>query len=352
MVALDAPNCASGLTVESGSWRVRGQRLSEAQPSPAPRNADFSAHFASIREAVEARLEELSPAIAGNAPRLRRSVRYSLLDGGKRLRPLVTVLTAESLGSNLAASIDVACAIEMVHTASLIIDDLPCMDDAQQRRGKSTNHLIHGEDIALLGAISLISEAFGVVSRAPLLSEQVRLRSTAVLSDAIGVNGLCAGQERDLRELADTSDLESLEALHQQKTGALFVACLETGALIAGLNAQDLEPLREFGRHAGLAFQILDDLLDSLGDEASTGKDHGQDADKHTHAQVIGITEAEIRAEQELDAALSAVKGTLTDTAPFEAFLNLVLEAYRAQAGRQGVIKVRTGSTDRAARQP
>ena len=322
--------------------------MSEAQPSTVPQHTDFPAQFGRIRDAIESRLRELSPSAAGSAPRLRQSIRYSLLDAGKRLRPLVTVLTTESLGGNMASAIDVACAIEMVHTASLIIDDLPCMDDAQQRRGKRANHLIHGEDIAILGAISLISEAFGVVSRCERLSDHVKSSTISALSDAIGVNGLCAGQERDLRDLGDDCDLESLEALQHQKTGALFVLCLEAGARVAGLGAEDLEPLRTFGRHAGLAFQILDDLLDTLSDEARTGKDHAQDVEKYTHAHIMSVEDAEIRAEQELNAALDALRDTEADSAPFSAFLNLVLEAYREQAGRADVIKVRSRVPDPA----
>jgi geranylgeranyl diphosphate synthase type II len=241
------------------------------------------------------------------------------------------VLTAEALGGRAADAIDAACAIEMVHTASLMIDDLPCMDDASQRRGKPANHIAHGEDIAILGAISLISDAFGLIARDPRLPPDVKTDLVDSLSVAIGVDGLCAGQELDLRDISEHSDAASLAQLQYQKTGALFVACLEAGARIAGLGAEALEPLRTFGAHAGLAFQILDDLLDAVGQSAVTGKDHRADTGKQTYAAIMSLDEAQARADRELSSALAALEPTGIDQAPFAAFLNQVLSAYRAQ---------------------
>ena len=314
--------------------------MSEAETDTAPSATNWVERFARIRGQVEDRLDALTPAGSGSAPRLNKAIRYSLLDGGKRLRPLVTVLTTEALGGNCALVLDTACAIEMVHTASLIIDDLPCMDDAEHRRGKQTNHLVHGEDIAILGSISMISEAFGVVARSPGLDAQLKSDILDALSRSIGVDGLCAGQERDLRDITGVTDQESLEQLQYQKTGALFVLCLEAGARIAGLGSGELEPLREFGRHAGLAFQILDDLLDALGDLETTGKDHAQDQGKYTHASIMSIEDAESRARAELEAAMQALTAVGVDEQPFAAFLDLVLQAYHAQVDREIIVPV------------
>lgn len=305
--------------------------MSEARPSAASSTPDYLDIFAKYRNDVEHRLSDLAPASGNSAPRLRSSVRYSLLDGGKRMRPLATMLTAEALGGSSAAALNVACAIEMVHCASLIIDDLPCMDDAERRRGKRANHLVHGEDIAILGAITLISEAFGVIGRTTSLEPVAKAALIASLADAIGFDGLCAGQERDLRDISASSDLEALQQLQQQKTGALFVLCFEAGARIAGLSEADIEPLRRFGHHAGQAFQILDDLLDRFGSEASTGKDHAQDQGKQTYAAIMSIDEAERRAHAEIDAAMQALDATGTDPRAFGAFLDVLSHAYDQQ---------------------
>lgn len=302
-----------------------------SEPEPDTGTPDYPEQFAGIRSQVEHRLSEVAPTVSGSAPRLKNSIRYSLLDGGKRLRPLITVLTTEVLGGRAGDAIDAACAIEMVHTASLMVDDLPCMDNASQRRGKPANHIVHGEDITILAAISLISDAFGIISSSPHLAPEVKTDLVTALSGAIGSEGLCAGQERDLRDINDGADAEALAQLQYQKTGALFVVCLETGARIAGLDREALEPLRSFGTHAGLAFQILDDLLDAVGQSAATGKDQGADEGKQTYAAIMSLDEAEERADQELSHALAALEPAGINSEPFAAFLNLVLQAYQGQ---------------------
>ena len=305
--------------------------MSEARPSSASSASDHLATFSSYRDAIDQRLSELTPATGSSAPRLRRSVRYSLLNGGKRVRPLATLISTEALGGDIRTALDTACAIEMVHCASLMIDDLPCMDDAAQRRGQRANHLVHGEDIAILGAITLISEAFGAIARTPDLLASVANRLTRALSDAIGFEGLCAGQERDLRDISTSTDVETLEALQQQKTGALFVLSFEAGGWLAGLSETDTQPLQAFGRHAGAAFQILDDLLDNLGTSTATGKDHAQDAGKQTFAAVLSVEEAEALAQQQIATALAALTPLSIDPGPFSAFLELLVSAYDQQ---------------------
>lgn len=311
--------------------------MSEARPSAASSTPDYLAEFSAIRADVERRLSELAPASGNSAPRLRRSIRYSLLDGGKRVRPLATLLTTTSLGGSRRDALDIACAIEMVHCASLIIDDLPCMDDAEQRRGKRANHLEHGEDIAILGAITLISEAFGAITRCAGIDPVIRVDLVTALADAIGFDGLCAGQERDLRDISETSDAQTLQHLQQQKTGALFVLCFQAGARIAGLSEVEAEPLRQFGHHAGLAFQILDDLLDTLGDATSTGKDHAQDQGKQTYAAIMTPAQAEIAAHAEIAAALQSLVPAGVDPRPFNAFLELLVQAYDQQLSSKRV---------------
>ena len=300
----------------------------------APSGSAHQEQFAAIRVDVERRLAVLAPPARGQSGRrLRKAIRYSLLSGGKRLRPLAVVLTASALGGRAADALDPACAVEMVHTASLMLDDLPSMDDAARRRGKLANHIKHGEDIAILGAVSLLSEAFGVLASARNIPPQVRLRLVDALSRAIGADGLSAGQERDLREASAMEDDQALEQLHRQKTGALFLASLEMGARIAGLDSQRLEPFRAFGVQLGLAFQMLDDLLDRIGSAEATGKDSGQDLRRPSFASILSREEAERRAFARLETALETLRPAVADPGPFLAFIDLVRCSYLELAG-------------------
>jgi geranylgeranyl diphosphate synthase type II len=305
--------------------------LSEA--TPFAEAEDYPSRFGQIRDQIEHRLGEIAPSISGSAPRLRGAMRYSLLDGGKRMRPLATVVTTDVLGGPIDAAIDVGCAIEMVHTASLIIDDLPCMDDASERRGKPANHIVHGEDISILGAIALIGDAFGLIAAQPNIETNHRMRLVRAMSESIGVEGLCAGQERDLRDLGHDANPAELAQIQAQKTGALFTLCLEAGARIAGLGDDALPPLTAFGQHAGAGFQVLDDLLDVEGKAHLTGKGTHSDLGKLTYASVMTPTEAEAYARQELRFALDALEPSGLDSSPFEAYLDLVLQTYDAQIG-------------------
>jgi geranylgeranyl pyrophosphate synthase len=183
-----------------------------------------------------------------------------------------------------------------------------------------------------------------VIGRSEDIEAPIKVGLISALSDAIGIEGLCAGQERDLRDISQSADAESLKQLQYQKTGALFVLCLETGARIAGLEPEELEPLRSFGAHAGLGFQILDDLLDAVGDPSTTGKDHGSDTGKQTHATIMTVDEAEARADQELTDALAALEPAGIDRQPFAAFLNLVLQAYHTQIDLNQPTTLRAGA--------
>jgi geranylgeranyl diphosphate synthase type II len=305
-------------------------KLSEARLGLEQAAPDSSTKLDAIRHSVEARLRELSPSAADGGERIEHAIRYSLLDGGKRLRPLLTILTASAFDADPELALDPACAIEMVHTASLVLDDLPCMDDAVQRRGKPAPHIAHGEDIAVLSAVSLISEAFGVIGRAPGILPDVRTSIVGCLADSIGVKGLSAGQERDLHETPARTSRAALEKRHHQKTGALFVACLEAGARIAGVDEATLRAMAVFGERVGIGFQILDDLLD-LAESASTGKDAHLDEGKATFATVMTVQEAEREAMTCLNRAIIELADQIGDAGPFAAFVDLVVRAYADQ---------------------
>lgn len=257
-----------------------------------------------VRASVEQRLAQLVPDAELAPRRLNAAVRYSLLAPGKRIRPVVTVLTARHLGGDADLALDPACAIEMVHTASLILDDMPAMDDATLRRGLRANHLVHGEDIALLAAMALLNGAYGVIGSAPGLSAELRVDLVNLLSSAVGHDGIIGGQESDLHTDWHRQDEHGLREMHLQKTGALFIAAAEAGARLAGLTDRGVDAVRRFARHLGLAFQTLDDLLDASVGEREAGKDVGQDTGKPTFVAYMGKDRARAMADQLLaDAA-------------------------------------------------
>ncbi len=260
-----------------------------------------------LRERINARLDALVPSLGGEAHRLNEAMRYSLLAPGKRLRPILMIVAASDLGTSFDAALDPACAIEMIHTASLIMDDLPAMDNALMRRGRATTHRHFGEGTAILASVALLNGAFGVVAQAPNLDQLTRLQLVNLLVDAVGVHGLVAGQDDDLNLSAELRCAETLEGLNYQKTGILFAACLEGAARIAGLSNKRLAPLRECGRHIGLAFQITDDLLDESGCAEELGKDIGKDVCKLTLTQTLGRDGARQRLADHVHRALAAL---------------------------------------------
>jgi geranylgeranyl diphosphate synthase type II len=258
---------------------------------------------------IENRLAELIPSESSHPEILHRSIRYSLLSGGKRIRPLLTMQVARDCGASEEAALDPACAIEMVHTASLILDDLPCMDDAALRRGKAVNHRIYGEDTAILAATALLNRAFGVVAECEHIDASIRLALVRLLSDAVGSNGIIAGQFLDLHsDWRRQADVSGLTTMYAQKTGALFVAAVEAGARIAGVDEAWVRAVREYAINLGLAFQILDDLLDARGNTEEVGKDTGQDGQKMTVVSRLGVDEAQLEVRRYMDSAALALE--------------------------------------------
>jgi geranylgeranyl diphosphate synthase type II len=261
------------------------------------------------RRLIDRRLSELIPDETVNPTPLHESMRYSLLAGGKRIRPVLTIQVATDLGATEEAALDPACAVEMIHAASLILDDLPCMDDASLRRGKSANHLIFGEDTAILAATALLNRAFGVIAECEHLPAQTRLDLTRLLSESVGSNGIIAGQFCDLRiRQGRGDDVAGLTEMYSQKTGALFVAALEAGARVAGVETSWVTAVREYGVNLGLAFQLLDDLLDTFGTSEEIGKDTGQDDDKQTLASRLGADGTRREVNRYVESAATALE--------------------------------------------
>jgi geranylgeranyl diphosphate synthase, type II len=245
------------------------------------------AFFAEYQRPVDAELRRLVPD-AGEA--VQRSMAYTVLAPSKRVRPVLTLLSAELCGGKADGVLGVAAAMELVHASSLILDDLPCMDDAPIRRGRPSNHLEFGEAIAVLAAFALLNLSFSTINAS--CSPEVAAPIVALLGDAVGTNGLVGGQAADLLATDKQIDFEMLERIHRGKTGALFVAAASAGAISAAARPDAVASLAAYAKNLGLAFQIVDDLLDVEGDPAQTGKAVREDARKTTFVSFSGVTGA------------------------------------------------------------
>jgi len=299
-------------------------------------NTDIQVLSQELRARVDLRLEALIETVGSNE-NLTAAMRYVLLARGKRLRPLICLISAQCLGGSVDDAIDPACAIEMIHTASLIVDDLPCMDDAELRRGQAACHRRFGEATTILAALELLSLGYKVMSEASGLSDAQRIRLVQILAAAVGINGLIGGQERDLAAEKhgdiDPTDTQQVTQIHELKTGALFVAAAESGGIVAGLDGDQLLPIRNFAARVGLAYQTMDDLLDVHGSAQNAGKDVHQDADKPTLVGVIGSDAAGDYAGKMIAAAVEALQPLGADMQPLERLVQNVI--VRHAPGRQ-----------------
>jgi geranylgeranyl diphosphate synthase type II len=242
-------------------------------------------------------------------PRLREAMQYSLLAGGKRLRPVLVLAACETCGGSIEAALPAACAIELVHTYSLIHDDLPAMDDDDWRRGRPTNHVQFGEALAILAGDALLTLAFEVLAR-EVQPPEVAAACCADLASAAGMSGMVGGQVADLEaESAGAHSLEQLEAIHRRKTGRLLCCALRLGGRIAGANEQTLQSLESYGNCVGLAFQIADDVLDITANRDKMGKGVNKDADhgKLTYPSLLGVEQSRAKAQALVEQACEAL---------------------------------------------
>lgn len=250
-------------------------------------------------------------------PILRESMEYSLMAGGKRLRPVLLMAAADAVGADGTKLLPVACALEMIHTYSLIHDDLPAMDDDDYRRGKLTNHMVYGDAVAILAGDALLTLAFTVILRQKDVSAETLLRVVDEISRAAGAEGMVGGQVLDLRAEGVRISMEELRRVHMGKTGALFHAALRSGAILAGATEKQLAALTSYADHFGLAFQITDDILDVVGTSEEIGKPVGSDEKNHksTYVSLTSLEEAQElarRTAEEAEKALS-IFGTEAD---------------------------------------
>jgi geranylgeranyl diphosphate synthase type II len=266
----------------------------------------------------------------GLEARLFEAMRYSLLDGGKRLRPILALASCEAVGGTVDDAMNYACALEMIHTYSLIHDDLPCMDNDDLRHGKPTNHKVHGDAIATLAGDALVTDAFAAVARLPFAKEhpEVVLEVIAELSDAAGSRGMVSGQVIDLLGEGRTMNLEQLEYLHSKKTGALFLASVIGGARLGGASSLQLDSLSKYARALGLCFQVVDDLLDVEASTEQMGKRTNKDeaAGKNTYPGLLGMEESRALARHLESRAQAALSSFDHRAEPLRAIASFVVE--------------------------
>nr|WP_082560401.1 farnesyl diphosphate synthase [Paenibacillus sp. Root52] len=280
----------------------------------------FELYLQEITEQITNELQEILPAEWDVPQSLRDAMQYSLMAGGKRLRPLLVVAAAEAFGAERQAALPVACAVEMVHTYSLIHDDLPAMDNDDYRRGKLTNHKVFGEATAILAGDALLTHAFYSIVQAGRksgVSAESLLSIVEDLSELAGARGMVGGQVADMEGEQGMTNLEQLQYIHLHKTGDLIVFSLIAGARIGGATQGQLEALRVFGRDLGLAFQIQDDILDLTGDEQKMGKKTQSDVNqqKVTYPFFIGLEQSQEQVSVLTQSAKDALgRADLTDS--------------------------------------
>jgi len=256
---------------------------------------ELESYLASRRQLVQEALEKSLPPAESYPPAVHQAMRYSLFAGGKRLRPILVLAAGEAVGSPPEPLLPAACAVELIHTYSLIHDDLPAMDNDDFRRGRPTCHKVFGEAIALLAGDALLTQAFAVLSQVPDGIPAVKvLQAIGELAAAAGSEGMIGGQVVDMEAEGRPVTLETVNYIHTHKTGSLIRACLRLGGILSGAGEEQLAILTRYGENLGLAFQITDDILDIEGDFTRMGKKGGMDAarGKATYPACLGLEKA------------------------------------------------------------
>jgi geranylgeranyl diphosphate synthase, type II len=273
---------------------------------------DLASFLNERRALIEEGLAKIVPPKTTFPPSIHEALNYSLLQGGKRIRPILALTAHELVGGRYQEIVPFACGIELIHTYSLIHDDLPAMDNSDFRRGRPSAHKAFGEAIALLAGDALLTLAFQVMTD-PAFSEGQdparALRATHVFAQSAGLQGMVGGQTVDIETQGKSFDLPLLEYIHTHKTGALIVGSVKAGAILGGAKESEIEALTSYGKTVGLAFQITDDILDVEGSREELGKGTGQDSaqGKATYPQLLGMKESRKRAEELLRKAEAAL---------------------------------------------
>ncbi|CAG9186506.1 polyprenyl synthetase family protein [Cupriavidus pinatubonensis] len=272
---------------------------------------DFASWMRAQGARTEAALDQTLPNADTVPHTLHEAMRYAVLGGGKRVRPLLVHAAGEVTGASAEACDAAACAVEMIHAYSLVHDDMPCMDDDDLRRGRPTVHKAYDEATALLVGDALQTQAFIVLAQAQSVQAEARLKLVAELAVASGSVGMAGGQAIDLQNVGKAMSRDALEAMHRMKTGALLRASVRMGALCGEIDAQGLTALDRYAAAVGLAFQVVDDILDVTADTATLGKTAGKDAahDKPTYVSLMGLEAARALAAELRESAHAALAG-------------------------------------------
>jgi geranylgeranyl diphosphate synthase, type II len=279
---------------------------------------------------VDAWLDRLLPSAETAPAKIHEAMRYSIFAGGKRLRPILAIAAGELFEASEAELLPVACALEMIHTYSLIHDDLPAMDNDTLRRGRPTNHVVYGEAMAILAGDALLTHAFAVLADYQTTNQERKVRVFSEVAKAAGtVRALIGGQVMDIEFEGDpTVTGAQLEEIHRSKTGALIRCAIRVGAIIGGANEAELTALTEYSEKAGLAFQVADDVLDATATTEALGKTAGKDAAVHkaTYTALYGIDGARHRAQQLFDEAVNTLKRVERPTARLVELARFIIE--------------------------
>jgi geranylgeranyl diphosphate synthase type II len=300
------------------------KKLTEAETFAA---FNLNSYLKQQQRLVEQALDQ-SIAIAKPA-KIYEAMRYSLLAGGKRLRPILCLATSDLTGGTIEMAMPTACALEMIHTMSLIHDDLPAMDNDDFRRGKPTNHKVYGEDIAILAGDGLLAYAFEyVATQTRNVAPENILRVVACLGRTVGAAGLVGGQVLDL-ESEGKSDItaETLSFIHTHKTGALLEASVVSGAILANASEEDITRLSQYAQNIGLAFQIIDDILDITATDEQLGKTAGKDleAQKATYPSLWGLEKSQAKAQELVNKAIAQLSNYGVKAEPLRAIANYIV---------------------------
>ena len=273
----------------------------------------LKAYLQDRQKIVEEALEHYLPGEDNIPADIYKAVRYSVFNGGKRIRPILCLAAAEAIGGDLGPAIPVACALELIHSYSLIHDDLPAMDNDDFRRGKPTCHKVFGENIAILAGDALLTEAFVLLSHVEKvrLSAERRLAVIQEIAKAAGICGMIGGQALDVLSGKSEPNENMLREIHRRKTGALIVAAIKSGAIIFNARKDKIQALAEYGINVGLAFQIADDILNVEGNRELMGKETGSDAahNKLTYPSLLGMGKAKEKLAKYINAAEASLSG-------------------------------------------
>lgn len=292
---------------------------------------DFlDAYLKDRRKIVEEALGRYLPGEDSMPRDLHAAVHYSVFAGGKRIRPILCLAAAEACGGDMAPVMPVACALELIHTYSLIHDDLPAMDNDDFRRGKLTSHKVFGEALAILAGDALLTEAFVLLSHAEKIRPVAERRLAVIheIATAAGISGMVGGQALDIRAEKIFPDFEGLSEIHRRKTGALIIAAVRSGAILAGASDEKIQSLSIYASHIGMAFQIADDILNVEGDSNLMGKKTGSDEarGKATYPSLLGLEAARLKLTAHVDTAVAALSAFDTRALPLRVIARYIMD--------------------------